>query len=168
MGNLLEALGVNFKMVLIQAVGFLFLLLLLRKFLFGKIKDMIKARTDEVKDTYKKSEDDKAEAERLKGEYQRKVIQAEEEAEGKIQAAVVKAKDISDEIVKEAHDTAANDRAKAQQGIEVERKKALAEVRNQVIDLTILSSSRLIQQTMQRNTAEKLVDDVIKEVGKLS
>ncbi len=168
MGNLLEALGVNFKMVLIQAVGFLFLLLLLRKFLFGKIKDMIKARSDEVKDTYKRSEDVRSEAERLKGEYQRKVIQAEEEAEGKIQTAVVKAKEISDQIVKEAHDTATSDRVKAQQGIEVERKKALAEVRNQVIDLTILSSSRLIQQSMQRGTAEKLVDDVIKEVGKLS
>ncbi len=85
MGNLLEALGVNFKMVLIQAVGFIFLLLLLRKFLFGKIKDMIKARSDEIKDTYKKSEDYRSEAERLKGEYQRRVIQAEEEAEGKIQ-----------------------------------------------------------------------------------
>ncbi len=168
MGNLLEALGVNFKMVLIQAVGFIFLLLLLKKFLFGKIKDMIKARSDEIKDTYKKSEDVKSEAERLKGEYQRKVIQAEEEAEGKIQAAVVKAKEISDQIVKEAHETAANDRARAQLGIEVERKKALAEVRNQVIDLTILSSSRLIQQSMQRGTAEKLVDDVIKEVGKMS
>ena len=168
MGNLLEALGVNFKMVLIQAVGFIFLLLLLKKFLFGRIKDMLKARADEIKDTYKKSDDAKSEAERLKGEYQRKVIQAEEEAEGKIQAAVVKAKEISDEIVKEAHETAANDRAKAQQGIEVERKKALAEVRNQVIDLTILSSSRLIQQSMQRKTAESLVDDVIREVGKLS
>jgi len=167
-GNLLEALGVNFKMVLIQAVGFIFLLLLLKKFLFGKIKDMIKARSDEIKDTYKKSDDVRSEAERLKGEYQRKVIRAEEEAEGKIQAAVVKAKEISDGIVKEAHETAANDRAKAQQGIEVERKKALAEVRNQVIDLTILSSSRLIQQSMQRETAEKLVDDVIKGVGKLS
>lgn len=168
MGNLLEALGVNFKMVLIQAVGFIFLLLLLKKFLFGRIKDMLKARADEIKDTYKKSDDAKSEAERLKGEYQRKVIQAEEEAEGKIQAAVVKAKEISDEIVKEAHETAANDRAKAQQGIEIERKKALAEVRNQVIDLTILSSSRLIQQSMQRKTAESLVDEVIREVGKLS
>lgn len=168
MGNLLEALGVNFKMVLIQAVGFLFLLLLLKKFLFGRIKDMIKARSDEIKDTYKKSDDVRSEAERLKGEYQRKVIQAEEEAEGKIQAAVVKANEISDEIVKEAHQTAANDRAKAQQGIEVERKKALAEVRNQVIDLTILSSTRLIQQSMQRKTAEKLVDNVIKEVGEMS
>ena len=168
MGNLLEALGVNFKMVLIQAVGFLFLLLLLKKFLFGKIKDMIKARSDEIKDTYKRSEDIRSEAERLKEEYQRKVIKAEEEAEGKIQVAVIKAKEISDEIVEAAHQTAANDRAKAQQGIEVERKKALAEVRNQVVDLTILSSSRLIQQTMHRETAEKLVDDVIKGVGELS
>ena len=168
MGNLLEALGVNFKMVLIQAVGFLFLLLLLKKFLFGKIKDMIKARSDEIKDTYKRSEDIRSEAERLKEEYQRKVIKAEEEAEGKIQVAVIKAKEISDEIVEAAHQTAANDRAKAQQGIEVERKKALAEVRNQVVDLTILSSSRLIQQTMHRETAEKLVDDVIKGVGALS
>jgi len=155
-------------MVLIQAVGFLFLLLLLKKFLFGKIKDMIKARSDEIKDTYKRSEDIRSEAERLKEEYQRKVIKAEEEAEGKIQVAVIKAKEISDEIVEAAHQTAANDRAKAQQGIEVERKKALAEVRNQVVDLTILSSSRLIQQTMHRETAEKLVDDVIKGVGKLS
>ena len=90
MGNLLEALGVNFKMVIIQAAGFLFLLFLLKKFLFGKIKDVIKARADEIKDTYKKSEDDRAEAERLKGEYQQKAVKADEEAEAKIQVAVVK------------------------------------------------------------------------------
>jgi F0F1-type ATP synthase membrane subunit b/b' len=50
----------------------------------------------------------------------------------------------------------------------MERKKALAEVRSQVVDLTILSTSRLIKQTTKRETAEKLVDDVIKGVGKLS
>ncbi|MFV1974673.1 MAG: F0F1 ATP synthase subunit B [Candidatus Scalindua sp.] len=168
MGNLLEALGVNFKMVIIQAAGFLLLLFLLKKFLFGKIKDVIKARADEIKDTYKKSEDDKAEAGRLKEEYQQKVIKADEAAEGKIQAAVVKAKDISDEMLKEAHQAAADEKARAQQNIDMERKKALAEVRNQVVDLTILSTSRLIKQSTKRETAEKLVDDVIKGVGNLS
>ncbi len=58
-------------MVIIQAVGFLFLLLLLKKFLFGKIKDMIKARADEIKNTYKKSEDDRTEAGKLKESYQK-------------------------------------------------------------------------------------------------
>ena len=44
MGNLLDALGVDFKMVFIQAVGFLILLVLMKKFLFGKIKDVIKVQ----------------------------------------------------------------------------------------------------------------------------
>ena len=168
MGNLLEALGVNFKMVIIQAAGFLFLLFLLKKFLFGKIKDVIKARADEIKDTYKKSEDDRSEAERLKVEYQQKAVKADEEAEAKIQVAVSKAKDVSDEMMKETRQAVADEKARAQLNIEIERKKALAEVRNQVVDLTILSTSKLIKQSTKRETAEKLVDDVITGVGNLS
>ncbi len=168
MGNLLDALGVDFKMVFIQAIGFLILLVLMKKFLFGKIKDIIKSRADEIKDTYKKSEDDRVEAARLKEEYQQKAVKADEAAEGKIQAAVVKAKDISDEMLKEAHQAVADEKAKAHLSIDMERKMALAEVRNQVIDLTILSTSRLIKQSTKRETAEKLVDDVIKGVGTLS
>lgn len=168
MGNLLDALGVNFKMVFIQAVGFLLLLILMKKFLFGKIKDVIKARADEIKDTYKKSEDDRAESARLKEEYQQKAVKADEAAEVKIQAAVVKAKDISDEMIKAAHQAVADEKTRAQLNIDMERKRALAEVRNQVVDLTILSTSRLIKQSTRRETAEKLVDDVIKGVGNLS
>ena len=168
MGNLLEALGVNFKMVIIQAVGFLFLLLLLKKFLFGKIKDMIKARADEIKDTYKKSEDDRTEAGKLKESYQKKVLDAEKQAEEKIQAAVVNAKELSDGIVSKSHTDAEDIMSKARLNIDLERKKALAEVRNQVIDLTVYASARLIQQSINHDTAERLVDDVISEVEKLS
>ena len=168
MGNFLDALGVDFKMVFIQVVGFLLLLVLMKKFLFGKLKDVIKSRADEIKDTYKKSEDAKAEAERLKAEYQQQAVKADEAAEAKIQVAVDKAKEISDQMLKEAHQAVADEKSKAQLNIEMERKKALAEVRNQVVDLTILSTSRLIKQSTQRETAEKLVDDVIAGVGKLS
>jgi F-type H+-transporting ATPase subunit b len=155
-------------MVFIQAVGFLILLVLMKKFLFGKIKDILKARADEIKDTYKKSEDDRAEAARLKEEYRQQAVKADEAAEAKIQAAVDKARDVSDEMIKEAHQAVVDEKARAQLNIEMERKKALAEVRSQVVDLTILSTSRLIKQSTKRETAEKLVDDVIKGVGKLS
>jgi ATP synthase, F0 subunit b len=167
-GNFLDALGVDFKMVFIQVVGFLLLLLLMKKFLFGKIKDVIKSRADEIKDTYKRSEDDRAEAARLKEEYQQKAVKADEAAEAKIQIAVDKAREIGDEMLKEAHQAVADEKSRAQLNIEMERKKALAEVRNQVVDLTILSTSKLIKQSTQRETAEKLVDDVIAGVGKLS
>ena len=71
-------------------------------------------------------------------------------------------------MLKEARQAVADEKTRAQLNIEMERKKALAEVRNQVVDLTILSTSRLIKQSAKRETAEKLVDDVIKGVGKLS
>ncbi len=108
----LNALGFNFKMVFMQAVGFLLLLFLLKKFLFGKIKDIIKARSDEIKETYKKSEDDRAEAENLKEEYQKKSLEADKEAEGKIQAAVESAKKYSNEIIKKGQEKVAEETVK--------------------------------------------------------
>ncbi len=164
----LNALGFNFKMVFMQAVGFLILLFLLKKFLFGKIKDMIKARSDEIKDTYKKSDDDRAEAGKLKGEYETRMQKADEEAEEKIQAAVVTAKDLSDSIVQKSQKDAADNMAKAQLGIDLERKRALVEVRNQVVELTMVATTKLVQKSINKEKAEKLVDEVISGVGKLS
>ncbi len=149
-------------------ISFLILMVILYKYALPAITGILDARQEKIKGDIDQAEKLREDAEKLKGEYQRKVIKAEEEAEGKIQAAVVKAKEISDGIVKEGNQAAADNRAKAQLGIDIERKKALAELRNQVVDLTILSSSKLIQQSMQRKTAESLVDDVIKGVGKLS
>ena len=149
-------------------ISFIILMVILYKYALPSITEILDARQEKIKGDIDQAEKLRGDAERLKGEYQRNVIKAEEEAEGKIQAAVVKAKEISDGIVKESNQAAADNRAKAQLGIDIERKKALAELRNQVVDLTILSSSKLIQQSMQRKTAESLVDDVIKGVGKLS
>ncbi len=149
-------------------ISFIILMVILYKYALPSITEILDARQEKIKGDIDQAEKLRGDAERLKGEYQRNVVKAEEEAEGKIQAAVIKAKEISDGIVKESHQAAADNRAKAQLGIDIERKKALAEIRNQVVDLTILSSSRLIQQSIQRGTAEKLVDDVIKGVGKLS
>lgn len=164
----LNALGFNFKMVFMQAVGFLLLLFLLKKFLFGRIKDMIKARSDEIKETYRRSEEDKSEAERCKKEYQARLLNIEEEAEKKLQSAVVQAKEISDEIVQKSHKQAAENMARAQTSIDIERKRALEDVRNQVVNLTLLVSTKLIQKSIDNKTAEELVDDVINRVEEMA
>ncbi len=166
--DILNTLGINFKSIIVQGVGFLILLFVLKKFLFGKISAMIKARTDEVKNTYEKTERDKAEAERLKLEFQKKLSEAEAEAAKRIQEAINEGNRISEEIIKRAKEEVESVRIKAQEGIEQERKKALAEIRNQVVTLSILASSKIIQQSISPQTAEKLVDDFIEGIGELS
>ena len=165
--DILNSLGVNIKAIIIQAVGFLILLFILKKYLFGKISAMINERSEGVKKVYTKIENDKAEAERLKIEYQRKLSDAEAEAVKRIQDAVNEGSRISEEIVKRAKEEIELMKVKAKEGIDQERKKALAEIRNQVVTLSLLASSRLIRQSISSQTAEKLVDDFIEEIGEL-
>ena len=47
--DILDSLGVNIKAIIIQAVGFLILLFILKKYLFGKISAMLNERSEGVK-----------------------------------------------------------------------------------------------------------------------
>ncbi len=166
--DILNSLGINFKSIIIQGVGFLILLFILKKYLFGKISAIIKERTEGIKSTYTKVESDRAEAERLKTEYQRKLAEAEVEAARRIQDAVNEGERISEGIIQRAKEEVDLMRVKAQESVDQERKKALADIRNQVVTLSILASSKIIQQSISSKTAEKLVDDFIEEIGELS
>ena len=165
--DILNTLGVNIKAIIIQAVGFLVLLFVLKKYLFGKISAIIKERSEGVKRVYAKIENDKAEAERLRIEYQRKLSDAETEAVKRIQEAVNEGSRVSEEIIKRAKEEIELMKVKAKEGIDLERKKALADIRNEVVTLSILASSRIIRQSISSQTAEKLVDDFIEEIGEL-
>ena len=165
--DILNSLGVNIKAIIIQAVGFLILLFILKKYLFGKISAMLNERSEGVKKVYTKVENDRAEAERLKIEYHKKISEAETEAVRRIQEAVNEGSRISEEIIKRAKEEIELMKVKAKEGIDQERKKALAEIRNQVVTLSLLASSRLIRQSISSQTAEKLVDDFIEEIGEL-
>lgn len=166
--EVLKSLGVDFRLVLVQGIGFIVLFLILRKFLFGRIVDIIKSREHEIRDTYAKSEEDKNESARLKAEYENRIIEIESEAEKKIQVAVKEAKEISQGIIQETRKEAENIKMKAEREIENEKRKALAEIRNEVVNLSILSASKIMAETIDPKIAEKLVDSAIEEIGGLS
>lgn len=166
--ELIDSLGINAKLLIVQGVGFLILLFVLKKFLFSRILNVVKTRADEVKETYDKTEKDRREAERLKIAYQERLREANKEADRKIQEAVKEARGISDEIIRKSNENAAEIKTKAQTEIEFARRQALADVREYVVNLTILSSSRLIEQSVSEDTAKRLVNNVINEAGGLA
>ena len=166
--ELIEALGINAKLLIVQGVGFLILLFVLKKFLFGRILDLIHARSEEVKSTYDKTDRDRQEAEKLKLSYEQKLKDANIESGRRIEEAVKEAKSLSDEIVKKSNKAADEVKLKAEREIELSRKQALAGVRDQVVNLTMFASSKLIEQSVEESTAKKLVDEVIVEVGGIS
>ncbi|MFN3467143.1 MAG: F0F1 ATP synthase subunit B [Candidatus Brocadiales bacterium] len=163
----LRVLGVDIKLVIVQALGFLILLYLLRRFLFGKIFDLIKARREEIKSTFEATERDRQEASKLKANYEKRLSEAEDEAERKLTEAVKEAQKLGSELIERSRQEAETLKLKARETIELERKKITQELRNQVVALSLLASEKLIQQSLSREAAEKLVDGFIKDVKEL-
>ena len=51
--------------------------------------------------------------------------------------------------------------------LEQEKKKAIAEIRAEVVKFSMLLTARMIEKTIDRATADKLADDVMRDMGGL-
>lgn len=159
---------IDIRLIIVQGIGFIILYFLLKKFLFGRIIDLMKARENEIRDTYAKSEQVRDEASKLKSDYEARIAKAEEEAHKKLQEAVLEAKKISENIIKNTKEETEKIKEKAKQNIEQERKNALAEIRKEVVNLSMLATEKLIKKSVDKNTAEKLVESAIQDIGEIS
>ncbi|MFQ5840900.1 MAG: F0F1 ATP synthase subunit B [Thermodesulfobacteriota bacterium] len=168
MGEALTALGLNLKIIIIQALGFLILLWLLKKFLFGRVQGIVRQRREEIIESYEKNERARQELEELKKSYEAMVENIENEARQKMEQAVKEAQKLGQEILTKTRQEADEMRERAFFDINQEKKKALTEIRNEVITLSMQLTTKMIQKSMDQKTAEKLVDDFLGEFGGLA
>jgi F-type H+-transporting ATPase subunit b len=168
MGEALSALGVNIKIVIIQALGFLILLWLMKKFLFERIQGIIQKRREEVVEGYERNERSRQELEELKQNYEARLANIESEATQKMEQMVKEAQNLAQEIMTTTRQEADEMRERAIYDINQEKKKALTEIRDEVVNLSMELTTKMIQKSMDKKTAEKLVDDFIGEFGGLN
>jgi F-type H+-transporting ATPase subunit b len=168
MGEALSALGVNIKIVIIQAIGFLILLWLMKKFLFGRIQGIMQRRREEVVEGYERNERVRQELEELKNNYEARLANIESEATQKMEQAVKEAQKLAQEILTTTRQEADEIRERAVYDFNQEKKKALTEIRDEVVNLSMELTTKMIQKSMDKKTAEKLVDDFIGEFGGLN
>lgn len=168
MEDLLEQLGLNFKLVFVQLVGFFLLYWLLKKFLFGRVVEMIQKRGDEIRGAYEGNEQTRNELNVLKNDYEKKLQDARQEADSIIQNATKKAEEASREIIEKTRVAANQIKEKGLLEIEQEKKKVISEIRSDVVNISVGIASRIIEKNIDSREAEKLSDDVITKMGGLS
>jgi F-type H+-transporting ATPase subunit b len=149
-------------------VSFSILMVILYKYALPAITGILDARQEKIKGDIDQAEKLREDAEKKLAEYQEKLQFAFQKSEEVVNDAVKKSEEIHQKKLGQILTEKEKILSDARKTIDIERKKALAEVRNQVVDLTVYASARLIQQSIEHGTAEKLVDEVISEVEKLS
>lgn len=150
--------------LILQAASVLVILLVLYRFLFEPVGQIIEKRQKFVEDSLAHARSQREEAERLLAEYKEQIKDAESEARQIVQRAVQDAEEYSKRRRAEVEAEAERMIERAKEEIEAERRKALASIRNEVAALTIQVAERVIGREVKASDHSRLIDDMLKEI----
>ena len=160
-GGLLEAMGLRPKLIIIQAAGFLIVLLVLNKFVFGKVGGILDDRQNEIVSRMNKLENDQAELDQLTSETQQRLNEIEAEARTKIQEAVEHGELERQQILEQARQEAAAQIEHAQAEIQRDKDAAILELRGQIAEIAISAASQVIDQQLDQSTHQHVIDEYV-------
>lgn len=149
-----------------QAVIFLLLLVLLGKFAWKPIMNSLRIREESIQEALDSAEKAKSEMAQLQADNQKLLEEARLEKDKILKAA----RDIAASIKEEAHADASAQTEKmisdAKTAIDTERQAALADVRQQVSQLSLQIAEKLLRKNLSDDKAQKeLIEDFVKDVN---
>ena len=155
---------IDVPQVLTQILGFLLMVWILRRYAWGPVMGMLEARREKIAGEFKEADRLKAEALGLKTRYEADLKGIEAQARQRLQEAVAEGQKVGAEIRQQAQAEAVRRLERAQDDIARESEKAKERIKQQVIDLALLSAEKILRQKLddpaQRRLAGEFVDEV--------
>jgi F-type H+-transporting ATPase subunit b len=149
----------------LQIVGFVLLVLVMKRFLFSPIAGVLEARQNDVQSTLDQIHQDRQAMEASRREYEARLASIEAEARDRIQAAIKAAQEMKDEIVGNARSEADRLVSHAREEIVREKQQALVELRTQVADLAVNAAGKILHRSVDDRAHRELISDFISQVG---
>lgn len=144
-----------------QIINFAILLAILTKLAWKPLIQAIEDRKNKIESDLAGAEKEKTAAEQLRAEYQQQLAEARNQAQAIIEKATKLAEQTKEQILDEARAENARLLKAAQDQIAIERDRALAEMRSEVVNLSIAAASKIIGQNLDATANAKLVADFI-------
>ena len=164
-GEVQEFVSLTPWTMIFEVVNLLIVMLILKKFLFKPVNAVLEQRQAEIGGMYQKAEDAQKEAQALKQAYDKRMSGARKEADELIVAAQDSARRRGDEIVEDARDEAVQLRRRAEEDIELQKRKALREARDELADMAVDIAGKVVEREVTREDHDRLVEEFIKSAG---
>ena len=157
--------SLNVWTAIFTLVNLLVLFIVMKKYLFGPVKKMIDDRQQEIDGLYADANQSKADAAELKDQYETRLAEANEEKEEILRNAYRKAQLREEEILREAQDKAAQTLKRADEQIELEKKRALNEIKDDVSTMAVDIASAVLARDIREREHTALIDSFIETLG---
>ena len=143
---------------------FLVLVGLLAKFAWGPLLAAMAARQDAIRKSLDEARQAKQELERLNVESARILAQARIEAEAILSATRSDATQFREELKQQARADAAAIVKNAEKQVELETTRALQEIRQEAVNLSVTIASKLLQRNVSKDDNLRLIEDTFKQI----
>lgn len=158
-------IGVNFWTALFVLLNTTVLFLVLKKFLFVPVMNMIQSRQNEIDTMYLEADNAKNEALALEAEYKEKLSQATVTGERMVKEAMERGHSREEEIIRQANADASAIMAKASADIALEKKKALNDAKNEISDIAMAIAEKVVGRELNGADHADLVNGFIDRLG---
>jgi F-type H+-transporting ATPase subunit b len=147
-------------------VLFLLFALVLGKFAWGPLLEIVESREKSVRDQVEGAQKSLAEAQALMNQRLDMLKDATREREEMIARAQKEAEVLRTELVGKARTDAEGILVRAKQQIEHEKNQAVLELRRQVADIAIEAAAKIVKSSLTPEAQRKLVDETIASLPK--
>ncbi|MBS4536443.1 F0F1 ATP synthase subunit B [Clostridium sp. D2Q-14] len=149
----------------LQLLATLILFFVLRHFLYKPVSEFLNKRKETIKSDLESAENKRAEAIKLKEEYEAKVEEAKGEGKEIIETSRRRGEDLRNEIIEEAKNEAQSIREKSKSDIEREKQKAQMELKGEMVTIAMLAASKVVDKNLDEKSHKDMIDKFIDEVG---
>ena len=163
MDKAVEALGLNLPQLIAQVVNFFILLVILRLVAYKPILKMLDERKQKIAEGLNAAEIARAEAASAQANIQAQLDVARKEG----QEIVANAQNIATRIQVDAREQSTKDREasleRARSEIQMERDRAIADLRGEFADITVKAAEKVINQSLDRQAHQRVIDETLAE-----
>jgi F-type H+-transporting ATPase subunit b len=162
-GDAFSALGVSVPLLLAQIVNFAVLLIILRFTLYKPVLRMLDDRKQRIAEGLNAAEIARREAASAQANIQAQLEAARKEG----QEIVANAQAIANRIEAESREQAAREREaaleKARNEIQLERDRAIAELRREFAAITVAAAEKVINQSLDQQAHQRIIEETLAE-----
>ena len=145
-------------------LAFVITMWVLSKFAFPRISQALEERAEKVNSNIDESERLRAEADELLNEYRERLKEAREQADDIVARARKAADTAKTEAVEEGREKREELLAAARRDIEAETRRSLERIRQEVADLTVLTTEKIARKSLTSDDQKRLIDEALSEV----
>lgn len=156
---------INLSTVIITIVNFVVLYFILKHFFFKPVNNTIVTRQEEINSKIKDANENEEKSKQMLTQHQKLLKNSKQEGKSIVEDYKNKAEKVSGDVIKDAQQEAQLILNRAKVEVNREKEKAEADIKNQVVDLAILVSSKALEGSIDEKQHRKLIEDFIAKVG---